>query len=262
MLADQAPQRERRWPFSTDAASEGLDPDDYAGAALARAASALDGEGGPDIDSLARFDVGLSLHLLRYWRHLHTGRVDPRALGFRMNAPVDDHDFAAMLREALAAERLGGATEDLRPPLALYRGLVGALATYRRRAAEAVPLQLEFPKASVKPGASFDALVPLHQRLVLLGDLPADAPVPADPATYDGPIVEGVKRFQQRHGLEPDGVLGRSTFAALNVSLDHRVRQLELGARATPLVAAPGRGRVPRRQHPDVPPVGLGHGSA
>jgi murein L,D-transpeptidase YcbB/YkuD len=210
------------------AASEGLDPRDYGGADLGRASITLDDEEAPDAESLARFDVGVSLHLLRYWRHLHMGRIDPRAVGFRMNAPVDDHDFAAMLREALAAGRLGAATEEFRPPLALYRGLVRALATYRRLAADAVPLELEVPKASVKPGAPYDGLVPLHQRLVLLGDLPADAPVPADPATYDGPIVEGVKRFQQRHGLEPDGVLGRSTFAALNVSVDHRVGQVEL----------------------------------
>lgn len=211
-----------------DAASEGLAPGDYRGADLRRTADGLQGEDGPDLETLARFDVGLSLHLLRYWRHLHMGRVDPRAVGFRMNAPVDDHDFAALLREALAAERLGGATEDLRPPLALYRGLVRALATYRRLAAEAVPLQLPFAKASVKPGAPFDASLSLHQRLVLLGDVPADAPVPADPATYDGPIVDGVKRFQRRHGLEPDGVLGRSTIAALNVPVDHRAGQLEL----------------------------------
>jgi murein L,D-transpeptidase YcbB/YkuD len=211
-----------------DAASEGLDPGDYAGADLGRAAAALDGEESPDVQVLARFDVTLSLHLLRYWRELHMGRIDPRAVGFRMNAPVDDHDFPAMLSEALGAERLGAATEELRPPLALYRGLVAALAAYRRLAADAAPLQLDVPKTSVKPGATFDALVPLYQRLVLLGDLPADTPVPADPGPYEGAIVEGVKRFQLRHGLEPDGVMGRSTFAALNVPLDHRVRQLEL----------------------------------
>ena len=37
-----------------------------------------------------------------------------------------------------------------------------------------------------------------------------------------------MKRFQTRHGLEPDGVLGKSTQAALRVPLAMRVRQIEL----------------------------------
>ncbi|MCC7179697.1 MAG: L,D-transpeptidase family protein [Acidobacteria bacterium] len=212
-----------------DAASEGLDPDDYAAPEIERVARGHEGEGVPEVTMLARFDARLSLGLLRYWRDLHLGRVDPRAVGFRMNAPTDDHDFAAMLREALVANRLGGATEELRPPLALYRGLVAALAMYRRlAAADAHPLTLAVPRVSVKPGAPFDAVGPLVERLRLLGDLPAEAPAPVDTAVYDGAVVEGVKRFQARHGLEPDGVLGRSTVAALNVPLDQRVAQLEL----------------------------------
>jgi len=37
-----------------------------------------------------------------------------------------------------------------------------------------------------------------------------------------------VKRFQGRHGLDPDGRIGNATVAALNVPLSRRVRQLQL----------------------------------
>ena len=60
-------------------------------------------------------------------------------------------------------------------------------------------------------------------RAVVLYD---EAP---DPARYDGTIVEGVRRFQVRHGLEPDGVLGKSTMSALRIPLAWRVRQLVVG---------------------------------
>jgi murein L,D-transpeptidase YcbB/YkuD len=40
--------------------------------------------------------------------------------------------------------------------------------------------------------------------------------------------VTAVRRFQARHGLEPDGRLGKGTIAQLNTPLSDRVRQLEL----------------------------------
>ncbi len=41
-------------------------------------------------------------------------------------------------------------------------------------------------------------------------------------------LVEGVKRFQRRHGLEPDGALGNRTLAVLRIPAADRVRQIEL----------------------------------
>jgi murein L,D-transpeptidase YcbB/YkuD len=50
----------------------------------------------------------------------------------------------------------------------------------------------------------------------------------ANPQLYDGAVVEGVKRFQRRHGLDDDGRLGIATVKQLNVPLSDRVRQLQL----------------------------------
>ncbi|MDD5460539.1 MAG: peptidoglycan-binding protein [Methylococcales bacterium] len=45
---------------------------------------------------------------------------------------------------------------------------------------------------------------------------------------YTGNIVTAVKRFQQRHGLNPDGSIGKGTIAAINVPLSQRIVQIEL----------------------------------
>jgi murein L,D-transpeptidase YcbB/YkuD len=211
-----------------NAANEGLDPADYDVAFLDILAGTFESRQLPSRHDVARFDAALSDAMVRYLRHLHGGRVDPRAAGFRMAVPADDHDFAAILRAAIAGDRLSETVAEFTPPLALYRSLRGMLARYRRLAADPSLERLSTLAAIVRPGDVSAGLSVLHRRLVAFGDLAADVPAPPEPFVYEGALVDGVKRFQIRHGLEPDGVLGGGTQAALRVPLAVRVRQIEL----------------------------------
>ena len=211
-----------------NAAAEGLDPADYQAASLDSLAAALEAERSPSRNDVAGFDAALSAAMPRYLRHLHSGRVDPRTAGFRIEVPADEHDFAAIMRTALAGHRLTETVAEFTPPLAAYRGLRGMLAWYRALAADPSLGSLPTFVATVRPGDSDAALGLLHRRLVALGDLPADGPAPSEPFMYSEALVDGVKHFQARHGLEPDGVLGKSTQAALRQPLAARVRQIEL----------------------------------
>jgi murein L,D-transpeptidase YcbB/YkuD len=64
----------------------------------------------------------------------------------------------------------------------------------------------------------------LRRRLMISGDLSTSAGI--SPA-YDSYVDAAVKRFQARHGLPSDGVMGRHTYAAMNVSAPIRLAQLE-----------------------------------
>lgn len=227
--ASGRPSRDARHALAllNGAAGEGLDPDDYSAAMLERLATALEVTHPPAWD-VAAFDVGLSVNTLRYLRELHEGRVDPHVLGLRMTAPPGHHDFAAILSDALARHRVNEAAAELSPPLAIYGGLRRMLARYRVLAADPAVGALPLPGKALHPGEPYAGLGALQHRLVVLGDLPVDAPVPDEASLYQGVVVEGVKRFQIRHGLQADGVLGAGTQAALNVPLCQRVRQIEL----------------------------------
>lgn len=65
---------------------------------------------------------------------------------------------------------------------------------------------------------------PLRKRLMVSGDLSERAGLSQSFDTY---VDAAVKRFQTRHGLPADGVMGQYTFAAMNIGADVRLGQLE-----------------------------------
>ncbi len=108
-----------------------------------------------------------------------------------------------------------------------YQLTLKALEQYRVLAAEDDGAILPSAKKPVEPGQHYAGVPRLIRLLRLVGDLPA-GPVPADSDLYGGALVTAVKRFQTRHGLEPDGRIGPATLAQLNTPLRFRVRQLGL----------------------------------
>lgn len=64
----------------------------------------------------------------------------------------------------------------------------------------------------------------LRKRLIIGGDLSPEAGV--SPA-FDTYVDAALKRFQRRHGLPADGVTGKYTYAAMNISAQVRLGQLQ-----------------------------------
>ena len=64
----------------------------------------------------------------------------------------------------------------------------------------------------------------LRKRLKISGDLPANS---GDSDIYDSWVDGAVRRFQLRHGLPADGVMGKYSFAAMNIPASTRLGQLE-----------------------------------
>jgi murein L,D-transpeptidase YcbB/YkuD len=201
------------------AALQGLDPRDYGADALQKQLSA----GGADA---AKFDVALTSAMLHYLADLRVGRVRSEYHTRLPDPRLKQYDPVERLRAGLAGGKLQAAVKAAEPQIRQYGQVKAALAQYRALAKKPYPA---LPAASGKlsSGGAYPAAQALFERLVLLGDLPAAAPPPAE-GIYSEAMEEGVRRFQSRHGLLDDGVLGRGTIDALNVPLKRRVRQLEL----------------------------------
>ena len=184
-------------------------------------------------------DGAINQSMLRYLHDLHYGRVDPHKVYANFDVPPKSLDLQATLNAAVAAGDLGVAIKAATPSFPLYKALRPWLATYRAlesNAAWASNLPA-LPSQKLEPGAAYVGVPLLAARLVALGDLPTGFVVPD---RYQGPLVDGVKVFQKRHGLTPDGVIGKTTFEQLNVKPAARVEQIALTLerlRWTPLMA-------------------------
>jgi L,D-transpeptidase YcbB len=78
--------------------------------------------------------------------------------------------------------------------------------------------------AKLAPGASGPEVALLRRRLVIGDDL---APEHEAGDSYDVVVVEAVKRFQVRHGLDATGSVNAPTLRAMNVPVAARIKQLE-----------------------------------
>lgn len=209
------------------AEQDGLRPEDYAAGLLDSLARQVGAKRSAPPDSVARLDAGLSLALLRYLRDIHVGRVNPRSVGLAISAPQERHDFAVLLGAAAREGTLEDVVAQLTPPLAQYRLVRDALARYRKLGVDSLADSRLGIAVPLKAGAAAPGLDALARRLVLTGDLPAQSAAGAFPR-YEGILLQAVRRFQYRHGLTPDSVLGRETLEELNVPLSWRAHQLEL----------------------------------
>jgi L,D-transpeptidase YcbB len=168
----------------------------------------------------------MSAATLRLIRQLHQGRVDPAAAGYGLRHRRAPLDGDSALRRVAGAADVTVALSTFEPRPAQYRALKGALARYRRLAPD-LPSLPPMRSRRLEIGDSYDGAGPLRRLLGLFGDLPADAAT-ASSGLMDADLAAAVARFQRRHGLAPDGVVGAKTFAALAVPGSRRVRQIEL----------------------------------
>jgi len=169
------------------------------------------------------------VNAMRHVSDLHIGRINPVHMGFHLDIEPKKYDLATLLNELAASDRVAEMLDEVEPQYANYRLLKQVLRRYRELADEfALWEPLPVPAQSVKPGSAYEAMPHLAELLVALGDLPEDVKVEASDSHYGPAMEEAVQRFQARHGLAADGVIGTRTFAEFNVPLQHRVRQVEL----------------------------------
>lgn len=213
-----------------DAHEEGLRPTDYHVPLIDsmlrhfRAQSAV----GEPLDSgrLADFELLCTDAFLLYGSHVRTGRVDPVQLTPSWNLDRAELDLTQSLESALATPSLRATLESVRPPQSEYAALRQALGRYRALADQGGwPSLPDGPKLEL--GVRNERVPLLRRRLQATNDLPKQSPI-TDSLLFDERLEQAVSEFQERHGLDADGVVGPATRSALNVPVEARIDQIRV----------------------------------
>jgi murein L,D-transpeptidase YcbB/YkuD len=216
-----------------DASRHGLDPADYDYPALVARL------GSSEPRRQAELELMLSVGYVELYGDLAQGRVAPKQLYPKDYDYPRGLDPATVLQDAATATDPGELLRQQAPRTPLYASLQQALQSYRMLVAEGGWPGL--PDGNkLEPGNVDDRVPLLRARLLASGDLADDRLAPrqgptllgfaddGDARRYDAALAEAVRRFQGRHGLATDAVVGPDTRVQLNVPAEERVKQIEM----------------------------------
>lgn len=203
----------------------GFLPQDYHIAELEKDVDALYDDRKRSNADISNLDIRVTASFFLFTTHLIEGRVryaGAREFLWQRGMPLEN-DIALLLKMESASD-LRKELEDLHPKDPQYRRLQRAYKQYL----EIQPLDT-FPavpaRLNVRPGQSH-ASIPLVRNKLGLND--GAAPRPDTSTLYDEVLVEAVKKFQSRHGLEPDGDLDIKTIGFLNMPIEEKTEMIAL----------------------------------
>jgi murein L,D-transpeptidase YcbB/YkuD len=153
---------------------------------------------------------------MRYISDVRIGRINPKHFQFGLDVEHKKLNLPSFLWE-LVSDRTGleARLAGIEPPFTQYKATRQALLRYMELAKVDDGEKLSEPPGILFTGGAYEGISQLASRLRLIGDLAQDAVIPADSKVYQGPLVDAVKRFQERPRPAPqrifDGRYSRAT---------------------------------------------------
>lgn len=212
--------------FVKNLEEEGLNPDDYHLTTLVQIEIDRSNRNRRDPLKEGHFDILLTDSLIRAAYHLSFGKVDPVSLnvGWNFTRDISNIDPVAFIQAGIDTGDIDGFLRQLIPDRPIYTQLKKALAQYREIEEAGGWAGIDTGE-TLKPGSSGPHVQQLRQRLVISGDHD-EASIGSD--VFDETLAQAVKKFQKRHGLLDDGIVGKQTMAELNRPVSVRIDQIRI----------------------------------
>lgn len=203
--------------------ADGLDPDDYNISGIEKLAESIASSGKPTYDDIVRMEHLLDDAFIRLSTDLGKGKVSPELADPEWKALKRNpgEDLIAYIENSLNADDPVRALQRLTPGHREYLNLKKALAEYRRLESAGGWEKYSTSLKKIEKGMRHPDVASLRKRLeVTQGQIDFN---PGEEELFDQILHDHVVIFQQRNGLEADGVVGKSTVEALNVTVSEKI---------------------------------------
>lgn len=187
-----------------NAESEGLNPEDYQ--------KAFTTENQTDTPGA---DITLTNEMVHFINHVRVGRFPPGSSGHIIKVQSPKTNPKELLQQIQKDPKQ---LDHLSPPQATYQTLKKLLVTFKNLLSSNPSLPT-LKETKLKKGVTHADVINLRKILIFYGDLKGEA----TSNVFDDSVDEALKKFQERHVLEADGVVGPSTIKVLNRSLQDHV---------------------------------------
>ena len=176
---------------------------------------------------LVDLDLLLTNAFLTYGSHLLHGKLNPQSIHPSWIVNVPKPTLAEKLQHAMEQNQVQSHLLALKPDRPGYIALRKTLAKYRRIALKGGwPL---VPEGSpLREGVRSNRIPKLRDRLAVTGDIQGKAGKKSTNDIFDVELKQGVIRFQTRHGLPADGVVGPATLSKLRIPLANQITSIEI----------------------------------
>jgi murein L,D-transpeptidase YcbB/YkuD len=210
-----------------ESASQGMDPSQYHFRILNTLLARIKKQWPmPHPGDVSDADILLTDAFFTLAGHLRAGRVNPENLYPSWAAFGHAPDLIGALNRALTSGSLRQELKRQLPPHSRYHKLQEAYEHY-----EQIARLGGWPRVpageNLEYGDRSERVLALSQRLAVSRDLPL-GPWSTISPRFTERVETAVRRFQERHGLRVDGIVGPRTLAALNVSAEERAVQTAL----------------------------------
>ncbi len=172
-------------------------------------------------------DVKMTQAWFDYASQISSGILDPEDLDIVWEVLPNPVDLVPHLETAVEQDKVAESFSKLEPEHEQYELLLKEFQRLTEvKAKGGWPLPGSFPPLKVND--SHPNVVRIKKFLHATGDLVQVDSVYLNALDYDETLSSAVSNFQQRHGLEEDGVAGENTLKQMNVPLDFRINQVRL----------------------------------
>lgn len=198
---------------------DGLNPEDYN---LKNILVLEDKRKKLEDEEVIQYDILLTKSFEKLALHLYRGKLNPKKLYTDWDLTPKTISLSPYLEKAIKDKAVAATFEELKPKHFVYAKIKESLVVI-----EQFP-DYTFDKTEVKDKIqlhdTINEIIAIKKKLAYWNDYTRKDSITT--AIYDTITYLAVKKFQSRHGLKADGVIGKGTIQALNYTKEERKQQI------------------------------------